>query len=97
MHVVTVTFEIDPDHLGPFMEAMTAQAATSLAREPGCVQFEVCIDPDQPAQVFLYEIYTDARAFSDHLASDHFIDFDRRVTPWVRAKDVRRFERLGDD
>lgn len=94
MHVVIVDFEIDPAHWDAFLPLMLAQAANSLAKEPDCLQFDVCTEPDAPHRVFLYEIYGDAAAFDAHLASDHFKTFDAAVAPMVRAKTVRQLTRL---
>jgi quinol monooxygenase YgiN len=94
MFIVTVTFTLDPAHPAAFGAAMRAQAANSLALEPGCLQFDVCQQAGAPDVFFLYEVYTDREAFDLHLASRHFKDFDQKVTPWVRAKTVTLYERL---
>ena len=96
MHIVTVLFKIAPDRIDAFLAAMRTQARTSLDREADCVQFDVCVDPDAPTRVFLYEVYRSADAFALHLASDHFKRFDETVAPWVVSKDVARFERIAD-
>ncbi len=93
MYVITVTFEIDPEHVDDFRAAMETQARTSLEEEDGCLQFDVCGDPDDPTVCFLYEIYTDREAFDVHLASAHFKSFDATVAPWVASKTVKAFER----
>ena len=53
--VVTVQFGIAPEHMDAFMQVMVANARSSREREPGCLAFDVCVDPAQPAQVFLNE------------------------------------------
>ena len=88
MYVVTVEFEIDPEHVASFRDAMLQQAANSLDREIGCHQFDVCFSPDRSELCFLYEKYTDRAAFDEHLASEHFRNFDATVGPWVTAKTV---------
>ena len=42
--VVTVEFTVRPGHADSFIERLTTQAADSLL-EPGCSQFDVCVDP----------------------------------------------------
>ncbi len=88
MFVVTVLFEIKPEHTEAFGAAVLAQARNSLDREPDCHRFDICVDPENDARVFLYEIYSDEAAFQAHLKSDHFIDFDGRVKDWVISKTV---------
>jgi quinol monooxygenase YgiN len=97
MHVVTVSFEIEGGRTREFMAAMLEQARNSLAREPDCRQFDVCVDPADRRRVFLYEIYTDQAAFQAHLESRHFRAFDRRVKNWLVSKKVEIWERLDTE
>lgn len=89
MYVVTVSFEIHPGQGARFLEQMRRQAADSLAKEPGCHRFDVCIDPEARERVFLYELYEDRAAFDLHLASEHFRAFDAEVAEMVRTKTVQ--------
>lgn len=94
MYVVTVEFTVAKNNQREFMEAMIAQAGNSLRLEPGCHQFDVCVDPKDEQRVYLYEIYTDRAAFDLHLESDHFKDFDALVRPWLESKTVSLWERI---
>ena len=89
MFVVTVLFEIDPAEAAAFLPRVARQARESLDREPGCRRFDVCLDPERPEHVFLYEMYDDSAAFDAHRASEHLADFSRAIEPMVRAKTVR--------
>ena len=93
MYVITVEFRIHEDRVEAFREAMLANARSSVDREPGCQQFDVCFDPADPRRVFLYELYTDEAAFQAHLASAHFLEFDERVREWVESKQVASWHR----
>lgn len=84
-YAVCVTFELAPEHAEAFHERVAAQARASLA-EPGCRVFDAWTDAARPGTVFLYEIYSDRAAFDAHLATPHFLAFDRETAPWVRAK-----------
>lgn len=88
MFVVTVNFGVAPQHSAIFLARVRQQAADSLREEAGCLRFDVCTAPDDPAGVFLYEIYTDRAAFDLHLASAHFLAFDAEVAPMIIQKDV---------
>jgi quinol monooxygenase YgiN len=88
--VVTVEFTIRPGCAGPFRQRLAAQAAESL-REPGCSQFDVCVDPSDEHHAFLYEVYSSREAFATHLASAHFTDFDTATRPWVSSKAVAQW------
>ena len=89
--VVTVQFTIDPAHRDEFMREMVANARASREREPGCSVFDVCVDPAQPALVFLYEVYADAAAFEQHKREAHFLKFDRKVSAWIQHRLIRTY------
>ena len=67
---------------------------TSLATEPGCQQFDVCMNSERPAEVFLYEIYDDEAAFKAHTASSHYAEFQSTIDGMVTGKDVRFFNEV---
>lgn len=87
--VVTVRFKVIADQVEPFRVAMLEQAKNSLELEPECTHFDVCFNPEDSSEVFLYELYCSEAAFKLHLASDHFIQFNELVTPWTLEKEVR--------
>ncbi|MGC6453580.1 MAG: putative quinol monooxygenase [Candidatus Puniceispirillaceae bacterium] len=95
MYVIIVDFEIEDGTLGPFLALMTENAAASLRDEPGCRQFDVCQDPDNPGQIFLYELYDDRAAFEAHLGMPHFKSFDAATKDMIRSKTVRAYTRLA--
>lgn len=88
---VVVEFRVKPENHEMFRRLIIANATASLDREPGCQQFDVLVPESGPEGHFvLYEIYTDAAAFQDHLKSDHYRHFDQTVTPIVTEKKVVR-------
>ncbi|MCB1333211.1 MAG: antibiotic biosynthesis monooxygenase [Roseivivax sp.] len=91
MHAVTVTFRARPNDATRFLAAIQRNAALSLLREPGCKRFDVCVAPDDPATVFLYELYVDEDAFELHKTTAHFKAFDAETRDWVTEKTVSRF------
>ncbi len=95
MFVVAVTFQIKPGQTNSFLPLMMDNAKASLDKEPGCVQFDVCVDEAEGDKVFLYELYVDRAAFDLHLASNHFIEFDRAVAPMIETKQVQTFTRVS--
>jgi autoinducer 2-degrading protein len=94
MYVVTVEFAVQPVHAAAFRAEIVANARASRDAEAGCRQFDVCVPPDDPASVFLYELYVDRAAFDAHLASPHFRAFDATVRDWVVRKTVHAYERV---
>ena len=94
MFVVTVMFEIETGQEVRFTELVRAQAENSLAREEDCHQFDVCVDPEDPCRIFLYELYTNKAAFQVHLNSDHFVQFDADCAGLIASKSVTTLTRI---
>jgi len=92
MYCVTVLFRIHPEHIQRFTQRMRQQAADSLAKEAGCERFDVWSDPARPAEIYLYELYSDRAAFAAHLESAHYKDFDALAAAWVAEKQVATWE-----
>ncbi|MCB1511041.1 MAG: antibiotic biosynthesis monooxygenase [Hyphomicrobiaceae bacterium] len=94
MFVVIVFFEAKQAHVAEFHAAIVENARASVMDEPGCRQFDVAQDPNDPASFFLYEVYDDAEAFAAHKASGHFKHFDALSAPWTASKKVLTFNRI---
>ncbi len=94
MYVVTVEFAIDPAQWKIFLPLMEENARLSRDTEPGCRQFDVCVDDARPSVVFLYELYEDRAAFDTHLASAHFKSFAAASQSMITARTIRSWRRL---
>jgi quinol monooxygenase YgiN len=97
MYVVTVDFVAKPEHVEAFRAAMLKNAKASLADEPGCRQFDVSVVADDPAHIFLYELYDDRAACEAHRLTPHFREFDSVSAPLVASKTGRHFLRICPD
>ena len=93
MLALIVEFRIKPAHIAAFEAAIVENARASRETEPGCRQFDVCRDEQDPGLFFLYELYDDAAAVAAHMRCAHFLHFDALTAPWVASKTVRRFAR----
>ncbi|MGI9382439.1 MAG: putative quinol monooxygenase [Methyloligellaceae bacterium] len=91
---VVVHFHITSGEAENFREAILEQSRNSLGKEPGCRQFDVCVNPEDENHFVLYEVYEDAAAFAAHRETDHYAAFTERVTPLVASKDVLTVDRL---
>lgn len=90
MYAVTVCFTPKSDAFEAFLPLMLENARTSLAQEPGCQQFDVCLD-EARSQIFLYEIYDHKAAFEAHLDSAHFKSFAAATADMVADKTLAIF------
>ena len=48
------------------MKELLGNAKAARETEPGCLQFDVLVDPKDPAKLMLYEVYKDEAAFEAH-------------------------------
>jgi len=91
MFVVTVSIAVKPEAFPAFLLAMKRQAATTLEREPDCLQFDVSRGDD--GAIFLYEVYRNQAAFEAHCGTDYFQAFERGVRELIDDKTIATYTR----
>jgi len=94
MYVLVVDFVVKPEHVAAFTAEIVKNARASRETEPGCRQFDVCVAPDDPAKIVLYEVYDDKAAFEAHLKAPHFLAFKPKLEAWLAENKVRFLSRL---
>ena len=57
MFVVVAAFEVNPANRERFLAVAQEDATMSVEREPGCRQFDVCVDPEREGSIQFYEVY----------------------------------------
>lgn len=83
MIALTVTLQVREGALEPFLDAITTNAARSIADEPGCRQFDVVQGHDDPHRFVFYELYDDLDAVAAHKAAPHFADWRAAADAYV--------------
>ena len=61
MYVIVAEFTVVAERVGDFLDAIKINAGHSVAREPGCRQFDVCVGTERGELIYLYEVYDDDR------------------------------------
>lgn len=84
-YVVLAELRAQPGREGELAAFMARHAAASR-EEPGCLVFDVCRDPADPAAFVLYEAYTDEAAYVAHRATAHYARFMREAPALVEAQ-----------
>jgi len=77
-YVVLAELRARPEQVAELATFMARHAAASR-EEPGCLTFDVCRDPDDPAAFVLYEAYTDEAAYQTHRGTPHYARFLREA------------------
>lgn len=88
MHIVLVQVTVRPDMLSEFEEALLHNARESVARDKGCVRFDVSQQVDDPTRWVLYEVYDTPAAHALHRQSSHFLAYDAVAARAVEEKAV---------
>ena len=88
--VIVAQYRIQPDN-GAAVRAELGQMVEPTRAEPGCLAYDVYVDPKDETLVVLVERYVDEAAFQAHLNSAHFDEHLRQgVLP--RLADRVRFD-----
>lgn len=75
--VVIARIALHPGALAAFLAVAAADARDSLAREAGCIAFNILVPEDDESYVVFHEIYSDRAAFDLHTTQPHFHTFGR--------------------
>ena len=84
--VLQVTIRIKPENVERWM-AMALENAREARKEKGCRQFEVLVDPQDKAQVMLFEVYDDEKAFEAHQQTPHFKKYLAEAVPLLASRE----------
>ncbi len=87
MFVVCVRIEVAPGHEEEFIAA-TRENHVGTRREPGTVRFDVLRQVAEPRRFFLYEVYRDEQAFTQHQQTPHYLAWKQTVAPWMAVPRV---------
>lgn len=89
-YVVIVEFSLKPNVSKTDGKKLLVQNATaSFQNEPGCLRFDVVETQGDEAPFILYEIYHDENAFSEHLKSKHYQEFEVASEQFFDGKKIR--------
>lgn len=92
--VLIVDFQVKPEHLGKFNQLIEVNARSSVANEPGCLQFDVLRNRDDPGTVVLYEVYESEGAFETHLGMAHTRTFLSEMKELIIKQTATKFTRV---
>jgi quinol monooxygenase YgiN len=90
--VLVVNIRIKPENVDKFMAEVLANCKAARA-EPGCKQFDVLVDRDDPTKIVLYEIYADEAAFEVHQQTPHFKHYLEKAVPLLASRERTFFRR----
>ena len=88
--IVLVQVEVRDDMLEAFERAILENAAASVARDPGCLRFDVSQQMDDPRRWVFHEVYLDEAAHAAHRQSPHYAAYLEVADRAIVSKTVTR-------
>jgi len=76
MYVVLVQVTVRPQMLTEFERLLMNNARESIARDRGCLRFDVSQHVDDPTRWVLHEVYDVPESHAAHRQSPHFLAYD---------------------
>jgi quinol monooxygenase YgiN len=88
MHVVLVQVTVRPEFAEEFERAVLHNARESVAKDPGCLRFDVSQGKEDPTRWVLHEVYTSQDAHAVHRQAPHFLAYQAVADRAVVDKQV---------
>jgi quinol monooxygenase YgiN len=88
-YVRVAEIEIDPAQLDAYKIAAKEQVEAAVRLEPGVLALYCVSDKDNPAHVFVFEIYADVNAYNAHLDTAHFRKYKIGTQDMVKSLKLR--------
>ena len=89
MHLIFVKFRIKAEHLAEFKKEMARHIDYTRKNEPGCAQFDIATDKQDPQVFYLVEMYRDDKALADHRASPSLPIFRPKIEQWAEIREAK--------
>ena len=84
-YVRVAQIEIDPAQLDNYKAIAKEQIETSIRVEPGVLTLYAVAEKDNPARIFVFEMYADPEAYKAHLETAHFRKYKADTQDMVKS------------
>ena len=84
-YVRVAEIEIDPVQLEPYKAAVKEQIEAAVRLEPGVLALYSMADKENPAHIFVFEMYADVDAYKAHLETAHFKKYKATTQNMVKS------------
>jgi autoinducer 2-degrading protein len=93
--VLAVSLKIKADCVEKFMAEVLKNGKAARETEPGCRQFDIVVDPNDPTKAMLYEVYADEAAFEAHQQTPHFKYYLAHALQYLESRERTFFRRAA--
>lgn len=94
MEVILAEFVVKEGRLNDWIRLMNEHSERCRRLEPGCLEFRVTQDIDDPTKWLLYEVYRDGAAIDAHRVSPHFKIYSEAAGTMYAERKVRRLKQI---
>jgi alkylhydroperoxidase/carboxymuconolactone decarboxylase family protein YurZ/quinol monooxygenase YgiN len=84
-YVRVAQIEVDPSQLAPYKAAVKEQIEAAVRLEPGVLALYCVADKENPARVFVFEMYADIHAYKAHVETAHFRKYKLTTQDMVKS------------
>jgi quinol monooxygenase YgiN len=88
-YVRMAEIEVDPSQLEHYKAAVKEQIEAAVRLEPGVLALYSVADKENPAHVFVFEMYADVDAYRAHLETAHFKKYKVATQDMVKSLKLR--------
>ena len=88
-YVRVAEIEIDSSQVEPYRAAVKEQIEAAIRLEPGVLALYAVADEQDPAHVFVFEIYADIDAYKTHIEMAHFKTYKAITQGMVKSLKLR--------
>jgi quinol monooxygenase YgiN len=88
-YVRVAEIEIDPAQLEAYKAAVKEQIEAAVQLEAGVLALYSVADKDNPAHVFVFEMYADIDSYKAHLETAHFTRYKVTTQDMVKSLKLR--------
>ncbi|MET0680686.1 MAG: putative quinol monooxygenase [Burkholderiales bacterium] len=93
--VLAVSLKIKADCVEKFMAEVLKNGKAARETEPGCRQFDIVVDPNDPTKAMLYEVYADEAAFEAHQQAPHFKYYLANALQYLESRERTFYRRAA--
>ncbi len=86
LHIIHAPLPVKPERVDDFIESLKGDALGSTHQEPGCLRFDFYQNIDNPAELYLYEVYVNEAAFDYHTKTPHIKKWRDTVADWYSGE-----------
>ncbi len=86
LHIIHAALPVKPERVDDFIEASLGDALGSVHNEQGCLRFDLYQNRENPAELWLYEVYVNEAAFKYHTTTPHIKKWRDTVADWYAGE-----------